>query len=90
MPAELSIGMTKNELMRWSTEELESALDSNTFDRIQKRQAERILREREREPDRKRARRSYSIAAWTLAYSVGTFVVTLILFWLIATGNRLP
>ena len=78
------------DLMRWTTEELEQALDSDTLDRIQKRQAERILRERERAPDRKRARRSYDIAAWTLAFSVGTFIVTLILFWLIATGNSLP
>jgi hypothetical protein len=77
-------------LRRWRTEELESAILSDTLDPVEKREAEHILRGREREPDRKLARRSYNIAAWIFAFSVGTFIVTLILFWLIATGNRLP
>jgi len=46
--------MTKKALSRSSTEELENALYSDTLDRVQKRQAEQILRERERAPDRKR------------------------------------
>jgi hypothetical protein len=82
--------MTKKALSRWSTEELENALYSDTLDRVQKGQAEQILRERERAPDRKLARRSYDVAAWTLAFSVGTFIVALIVLWLAATGNRLP
>ena len=82
--------MTKKALSRWSTEELENALYSDTLDRVQKGQAEQILRERERAPDRKLARRSYEVAAWTLAFSVGTFIVALIVLWLAATGNRLP
>jgi len=82
--------MTKKALSRWSTEELENALYSDTLDRIQKGQAEQILRERERAPDRKLARRSYDVAAWTLAFSVGTFIVALIVLWLAATGNSLP
>ena len=82
--------MTKKELSRWSTEELENALYSDTLDRVQKRQAEQILREHERAPDRKLARRFYDVAAWTLAFSVGTFIVALIVLWLVATGNRLP
>ena len=82
--------MTKKALSRWSTEELENALYSDILDRVQKGQAEQILRERERAPDRKLARRSYDVAAWTLAFSVGTFIVALIVLWLAATGNRLP
>jgi hypothetical protein len=82
--------MTKKALSRWSTDELENALYADTLDRIQKHQAEQILRERERAPDRKLARRSYDVAAWTLAFSVGTFIVALIVLWLAATGNRLP
>ena len=82
--------MTKKALSRWSTEELENALYSDTLDRVQKGQAERILRERERAPDRKLARRSYDVTAWTLAFSVGTFIVALIVLWLAATGSRLP
>jgi hypothetical protein len=82
--------MTKKALSRSSTEELENALYSDTLDRVQKRQAEQILRERERAPDRKLARRFYDVAAWTLAFSVGTFIVALIVLWLVATGNRLP
>jgi hypothetical protein len=53
-------------------------------------EAERILRERELAPDRKLARRIYNSVAWTLAFAVGTFVVGLGIFWLIATGYRLP
>ncbi len=82
--------MTKKALSRWSTDELENALYADTLDRVQKHQAEQILRERERAPDRKLARRSYDVAAWTLAFSVGTFIVALIVLWLAATGNRLP
>jgi hypothetical protein len=82
--------MTKSPLTRWSTEELETAIVSSSLDHVQKYQAERILRERELAPDRKRSRRIYNVAAWTLAFSLGTFIVALGTFWLIATGNRLP
>jgi hypothetical protein len=81
--------MVKNpeSLKQWSTEELERGIYSGSLDVIQKYEAERILRERERAPDRKLVRRLYNVAAWTLAFSVGTFVVALIIYWLIVTGN---
>ena len=74
-------------LKQWSTDELETAIQSNYFHDIQKSEAERILREREREPDRKLARRTYNAAAWARAYSEGTFIVALIILWLLATGQ---
>ena len=77
-------------LRRWSTDELESAINLGTLDNIQKYEAERILRDRERAPDRKLARRSYKAAAWAEAYSMGTFIVALAILWLIATGKSLP
>ena len=49
-----------------------------------------ILREREKAPDRKLARRSYNAAAWAEAYAMGTFIVALVVLWLIATGEHLP
>ena len=52
--------------------------------------AECILQERELAPDGKLARAIYNNAAWTLAFSLGTFIVALGIFWLIATGYRLP
>jgi hypothetical protein len=72
-------------LKQWSTDELETAIQSGYFDK--KSEAERILREREREPDRKLARRTYNAAAWARAYSEGTFIVALIILWLLATGE---
>ena len=82
--------MSKTELRRWSTDELETAILSGTLDNVQRYEAERILRERELAPDRKLARRTYNNAAWWLAFSLGTFIVALGIFWLIASGNRLP
>ena len=82
--------MSKTELGRWSTDELETAILSGTLDNVQRYEAERILRERELAPDRKLARRTYNNAAWGLAFSLGTFIVALGIFWLIASGNRLP
>jgi hypothetical protein len=81
--------MTKP-LKRWSTDELETAIYSGSLDNIQRFEAERILSERERAPDRRLARRSYNAAAWALAFSMGTFIVTLIILWLLATGKSLP
>jgi len=74
-------------LRRWRTEELERGLYSGSFDVVQKFEAERILRERFVEPDRKLALRLYNVAAWALAFSMGTFVVALMIYWLIATGG---
>jgi hypothetical protein len=74
-------------LKRWHAEELERGLYSGSFDVVQKFEAERILRERFVEPDRKLARRLYNVAAWALAFSMGTFVVALMIYWLIATGG---
>ena len=82
--------MSKRELRRWSTDELETAILSGTLDNVQRYEAERILRERELAPDRKLARRTYNNAAWALAFALGTFIVALGIFWLIASGNRLP
>jgi hypothetical protein len=82
--------MNKSPLTRWSTEELETAIVSSSLDHVQKYQAERILRERELAPDRKRLRRIHNVAAWALAFSLGTFIDALGTFWLIATGNHLP
>src|SRR5215475_7233166 len=55
--------MTKSELRRWKTEELETAILSSSLDNVQRYEAERILRERELAPDRKLARRIYNTAA---------------------------
>ena len=74
-------------LRKWRTDELENALLSSSFDLMQKAEAERILKERFVEPDRRLARRIYGAAAWALAFSMGTFIVSLMIYWLIATGR---
>ena len=82
--------MATKPLRRWSTDELESAINLGTLDQAQRYEAERILRERERAPDRRLVRLSYNAAAWAEAYSMGTFIVALAILWLIATGKSLP
>jgi hypothetical protein len=82
--------MVRKTLERWSTDELETALYSGSLDAVQKYEAERILRARESAPLRRLARRTHNAAAWTLAFSLGTFIVALAIFWLIATGYHLP
>jgi hypothetical protein len=82
--------MATKPLKRWSTDELETAIFSGSLDNIQRYHAERILSDREKAPDRKLARRSYNAAAWAEAHSMGTFIVALIILWLIATGEHLP
>jgi hypothetical protein len=82
--------MVRQTLARWSTDELQTALYAGNLDNVQRYEAQRILRERESAPDRKLARRIYNVAAWALAFSVGTFIVTLFIFWSISTGYRLP
>ena len=82
--------MVKSALTRWSTEELETAILSRSLDNVQIYEAERILRERELAPDRKLARRIYNSVAWALAFAVGTFIVAVGIFWLVATAYRLP
>jgi hypothetical protein len=74
-------------LRKWRTDELENALLSSSFDLMQKAEAERILKERFAEPDRRLARRINSAVAWALAFSMGTFIVSLLIYWLIATGR---
>jgi hypothetical protein len=81
---------SRKALTRWSTDELETAILSGSLDNIQKYEAERVLRERELAPDRKLARRIYNAAAWAMASSFGTFIFALGIFWLLATGYRLP
>jgi hypothetical protein len=82
--------MATKALRRWTTDELETAVYSNSLDNIQRYEAERILSERERAPERRLIRRTYNAAAWALAFSMGTFIVTLIILWLFATGKSLP
>ena len=81
-------------LKQRSTDELETAIQSGYVDNIQKSEAERILREHEREPDRKLARRTYNAAAWARAYSVivalNCCIIALIIFWLGETSGRAP
>jgi cytochrome c-type biogenesis protein CcmH/NrfG len=79
--------MATKSLKRWSTDELETAIYSGQLDNIQKYQAERILSERERAPERRLVRRAYNAAAWALAFSMGSFIVALIVLWLLATGK---
>ena len=82
--------METKPLKRWSTDELETAIYSGRLDNVQRFEAERILSERERAPDRRLARRGYNAAAWALAFSMGTFIVVLMIFWMIATEKNLP
>ena len=82
--------MKTKPMKRWSTDDLETAIHSGGLDNVQRFEAERVLRERERAPDRRLARRAYNAAAWALAFSMGTFIMCLVIFWLIATGNSLP
>jgi hypothetical protein len=73
---------------RCSTDEIQT--DWNMLDDVRGQEAEFILRERELTPNGKLARRIHNSAAWTLAFSLGTFIVALGIFWLTATGYRLP
>ena len=82
--------MATKPLKRWSTDELESAIRLDTLNKMEKYEAERILRDRERAPERRLARMSYNAAAWTKAHWVGTFIIALLILWLIATGEQLP
>ena len=88
--ADVSGTVKPKALEHWSTDELQTAIYSGMLDNVQSYEAERILRGRELAPDRKLARLIYNNAAWTLAFSLGTFIVALGIFWLIATGYRLP
>src|SRR5262245_18677416 len=73
-------------LENWSAADLETALCAGMLDNVHRYEAERILRRRELAPYRKLARRIYNNAAWALAFSMGTFVVALGIFGLIASG----
>jgi hypothetical protein len=50
--------MATKPLKRWSTDELESAIRLDTLNKMEKYEAERILRDRERAPERRLARMS--------------------------------
>src|SRR5690242_19427529 len=80
--------------MATNTDELETAIQSGYVDNIQKCRAERILREREKEPDKKLARRTYNDANWARAYSVivalNCCIIALIILWLGQTSGRAP
>jgi hypothetical protein len=88
--ADVSETVKQKALERWSTDELKTALYAGMFDYIQRYEVEGILRQREFVPDRKLARRTYNSAAWALAFSLGTFIVALAIFGVIASGYRLP
>ena len=85
--ADVSGTVKPKALERWSTDEFQTA---SMLDNVHSYDAERILRKRELALDRKLACLIYNNAAWTLAFSLGTFIVALGIFWLIATGYRLP
>ena len=82
--------MATKPLKRWTTDELESAINLGTLNSIQRYEAERILSDREKVPERRLARRTYNAAAWALAFSMGTFIVALIILWLLAANKTLP
>lgn len=65
----------KANLREYSTEDLIAGLVKGTFDTYQKLEAERILREREAQPDRR-------LAQWAIAIAVGSLCVS-ILTWFI-------
>jgi len=58
--------MATKPLKRLTTDELETAIYSGSLDNIQRYEAERILSDRERVPERRLARRTYNAAAWAL------------------------
>lgn len=68
------------ELDRLPTYELERLIESGELGPEPQREAKRILRDRYKEPDRKLVRRLYNVAAWTLAFALGAFVVALLTF----------
>jgi hypothetical protein len=82
--------MATKALRRLSTDELETAIYSGSLDNIQRYEAERVLSERERAPERRLIRRTHNASAWALAFSMGTFIVALIILWLLASGKTLP
>jgi hypothetical protein len=55
------------------------------LDTFQRYEVERILREFA-ESDRRLARRLHNEISWTLAFSVGAFVVALVTYWIVATS----
>ena len=63
--------MATKPLKRLTTDELETAIYSGSLDNIQRYEAERILSDRERVPERRLTRRTYNAAAWALAFSMG-------------------
>jgi hypothetical protein len=82
-----TLARIRAELDRLPTYELERLIDSGELDPEPQRDAKRILRDRYSEPDRKLARRLYNVAAWTLAFAFGAFVVALLTFWLMAISD---
>jgi hypothetical protein len=88
--ADVSGTLKPKAVERCSTDQIQTTNNSGMLDDVQGHEAEGILRERELIPDGKLARRNHNSAAWTLAFSLGTFIVALGIFWLIATGYSLP
>jgi hypothetical protein len=89
--ADVSETLKPKAVERCRTDQIQTTNNSGLLDDFQVHKAECILRERELTPDGKLARGIHNnSAAWTLAFSLGTFIVALGIFWLIATGYRLP
>ena len=88
--ADVSGTLKPKAVERSGTDGIKTAINWDMLGDVHGQEAECILRERELTPDGKLARRIHNSAAWTLAFSLGTFIVALGIFWLIATGYRLP
>jgi hypothetical protein len=63
-------------------DELERLVDSAALEPGLQREAKRILRNRYSEPDRELALRIHNVAAWSLAFAFGAFVMAILTFWL--------
>jgi len=59
--------MATKALRQWTTDELETVY-SASLDNIQRYEAERILSERERAPERRIIRRTHNAAPWAHLY----------------------
>ena len=74
-------------LKQWSTDELETAIQSGYFHDIQSLKPNVSSENAQESPTGSIARRTYNAAAWARAYSEGTFIVALIILWFLATTD---
>jgi hypothetical protein len=80
--------MPTKPLRRWSTDELETAIYSGRLDNVQRYEAERILSERERAPERRL--RAPRLQCGCMGARLLDGPVALIILWLLAAGDSLP